>query len=243
MPRARALAVPLLFAAVLGAGPLQAQQGQPVFTPVVSSYDFDALADTFCLLSQQKRDEGNRLKNAGLLTTAVAASGTPLSLLGVGDELTVQRDAGAAGTDVRAITADDGTTLTLNAAANWSGNGASGFAFTYRTHVCSTTTAGWFGVPLGPKHLVLQVDQINAGQVDVIVQCRGYSPWAQPVLVYPPGGATECLAGGFTAVAACQIPLEGPWKECRVGVSVTADDGDDTGANREAVTVYLEGAR
>lgn len=246
MPRTRraALVLGFLLSAALTAGPGYAQQGQPYYQPIVSNFDYDSATATYCVLGAQHSSslEGlQKIQTSGSSATVTAVSGTPYTTaaLAAGSELTVRDNAGTSSTrEVLAV--GSGSSLTVNAvitltATEWS----------YRNLTCGTgAQAGWFGVGgLRDKKLAFQVDQLSlaSGSLAITVQCKGPSPWAKGVQVYPPvGGSGQCGTGLFTTATTCALWIPEPWSYCRIGVALT-DDGGDTGANLEQVTAYLEG--
>jgi len=257
MPRARRLALAsLTFFAALGVAPGSAQQGQPVFQPIVSNYDYDSSTATYCVLGPQQQSATftepttgqaiSKIETSGSSTTTTASTGsTAFTTAGLaeGSELTVTTAAGQSLT--REVTAVAGaTSLTVHSAWNLSST-----SWAWRNLTCGTGVgAGWFGVSgLRDKLLTIQVDQISlaSSNIAITVRCKGPSPWSTTGnLIYPPtGGSGQCGTGLFTTAGSCSIWIPEPHAFCRIGVAVAADDAGDTGANKEQITAYLEAYR
>lgn len=243
--------------AVVMASPALAQVPNSAITstPIVSLHDYDSATPTYCVLSSLK-NQPVKVRTVGSSATLTAVSGSPFSpfanplKIAPTDEIIVNFGTAPFSKTTRYVQAVASTTsLTMNAAADFSGNGLLGYSIEYRTLSCGTDAlAGWFNVSMSEvKSILLQIDQLAvlSGSVAVTIQCKGISPWAQPIPVYPPPtGTGSCATGLFTtagATARCEIVFarEEGWNACRVGVSLTDDAGDLT-TNMEQVTITLE---
>lgn len=232
----------------------RAQGTQAFFRPIVSNHDYDSATVTYALLGPVL-DGVARLKTTGSSATVDAANGTPFSALSAppGPLLIVQPCIGGGCPVVEryVLTRPTDAQVTINVATDWSGNGATGFPFQYRNLAQGTTAAdGWWSISnIRDPMLSFQIEQlaVASGSVAVVVECKGSSPWATPIPVYPPtGGVGQCETGLFTtagATARCQIVIhEQADGQCRFGVSLTDDAGDLT-TNLERVTAYLTGLK
>lgn len=230
-------------------------QAQMVTRPIVSNHDFDSATMTYAVLSPSKEVIGlNKIKTTGSSATVDAASGTPFADVAAGDEITVLPIGGANSAVVfYVLTRASSTQITADRAIDLSGNGATGYSFSFRTLTKGTADdVGWFEVSDGwtSRQITFQVEQLSllSGSLAVQIDCKGASPWAKPTKVYPPVGLTgQCGTGLFTvagATARCAyvLALEERWSACRFGVSLT-DDANDLTTNLEKVTAWFEGKR
>lgn len=225
---------------------------------VLYRYDLDATAVTYFKLSGEGNNTGTiagtkPITTSGSSTTvaAVTADDLPFRDLGVGDVLFVQRSADLT-TDIRWITAKaSGDSVTVNAAVNWEQTG--GFAFRWLDFSSGTAdTDGWLDYSsCGTGMLTWQLDQMNATSVDVRVEAKVDSLDTKPVVIYP-GESSDCGAGGTLASGYCQFGTAGitarfflvmgqgeHYDAVRVGMKINTDDGGDTGANAEMITITL----
>jgi hypothetical protein len=129
-------------------------------------------------------------------------------------------------------------------------NIGAGASWSYRLLTCGTAAgSGWFGVgDVTPRRTwKLSIDQISlaSGSMAVVLECRDASAWQQKGTVYPPitpASANQCDTGLFTTATTCYIvDNDIDVNTCRWLVSLT-DDGGDTGANREKVSISVTGA-
>lgn len=251
-PRPGLLILAMATVALLAAASTARPQTPGVTTrQIVSQHDFDSSSYTYCLLSDPKAGpNGTRVKTTGSSATVDAAAGEPFANVAAGDTITVQAGNNVAPVVRYVLTRASATQITVDTAVDWSGNGATGYVFSYRTLTCGTGAgAGWFGVSShSTKTIMFQVDQLSvaSGSLAVTIECKGASPWAQPTTVYPPNsGSGQCYTGLFTvagATARCALVFaqEENYAACRLGVKLT-DDAGDTGANLERVTATFEG--
>lgn len=244
--------------ALLLAVPMAFAQSDLTFFPVISNYELDATAVTYCVLGSSRDSVTASLPNVkttGSSVTVDAVSGSPFANVAVTDELTfypgpdelpilrtVLTRASAAQITVANSVLIGADTVNLSVAA--------GYPWSYRTLTCGTGVAnGWFGVSgFRNKTVFFQVDQLNAtGGITFVLQCKGSSPWAQPVPVYPPtGGTGQCGTGVLTTANQCAIAISDDenYSSCRLGMYITtADDGGDLTTNREEVTAYFQGRK
>lgn len=241
-------------ALLLSSSPGAFAQAQ-VVRPIVSNHDFDSATVTYALLSESRPVIGDtKIKTTGSSATVVAAgAGTPFADVAAGDEITVQ-PAGGANTAVvfYVLARASGTSITADRAVNLSGNGATGYSFTFR-HLVTGTAAdvGWFpvgGYTSRTIHFWIPQLAVASGSLAVKIDCKASSPWAVPTPVYPPASGTgQCWTGLFTvagATARCAFVLavEEKYSACRFGVSLT-DDGNDLTTNLEQVTAIFEASR
>jgi len=213
--------------------------------PIIADFDADSTTMTYVLFDPPRSGTAN-IKTTGSSATVDAASGTPFAAVAVGDEIFV-RDVDATA-QVRYVRAKASSIqITVNAAVNWSGNGSTGYGFTYRTFRSGTgADAGWFqvGGAFSRRNIYFGLEQVNAtGGVAFQIDCIMGAPAAKPTLVYPPGGSTACETGTLTtAPTRCLVVLSLGAQRCRLGAKiVTADDGDDLTTNREDVHAEFMG--
>lgn len=219
---------------------------------IFANHDFDASSMTYCLLERDWHNGAANLNTTGSSATVDAASGTPFTPLAKGSIISVTPGSGASGAPQEryVLTTPSGSQITINTATDWSGNGSTGFPFTYRNLACGTGDGdGWFSVSdFTTKTIQLDVAQLSlaSGSLSVEIDCKGASQWSKYKKVYPaatPASSGQCDQGAFTtagATASCLIvlPFDAQW--CRIGASLT-DDAGDTGANLEQVTAELLG--
>ncbi len=166
-----------LLSAFLGL-PVGAQAPPQVSRTIVASHDFDAVAETFCVL-------GNTVTGVGSVssstTTVTANTTTAFAAVLAGAEITFDRGPALAPRFVTGYvnTVTDGDTLVVNDAPTV----AAGSSWSYRNLACGTGAgAGSFSVTdTTPRRTwQLQVDQltIDSGAIVVKLWCRQASPWS-----------------------------------------------------------------
>ena len=217
-------------------------------------YNLDATTTTYCVLrgnNDVTRPEGDwkvgtsHLKTSGSATavTENTTDAEPFRDLAVGDVI-------SANGLTRVITAKtDNSNITVDSEVNW----AAGFPFTWLDLDCGTTsTDGWMDVSnFTNRTIIFQLEQANVDTngIDVNWQCKGTYNGAEAVQVFPDNSSGAAVTNFLEGVAASlegrkAINIPEPWTECRVGLVInTADDGDDTGANAEQITVGFIGER
>jgi hypothetical protein len=201
----------------------------PEFRPIVAAYDLTSTSYTYPLLGNPLSGSAN-VKTSGSSTTVTAASGTPFADVAVGAELTIQTDVTTR--VVRAVTAKaSDTSITVDTAANLSGNGSTGYPFSYRPLSDGTgLTQGWIKVSqYSEKNYVFEVNTINATNITVRVECKSSGDMASPIQIYPAtGGTGQCGTGVVTTAGItgrCAVVSYEPWDQCRVGFILTGDTG------------------
>ena len=204
----------------------------PEFRPVVAAYNLSSTSYTYPLLGNPLSGAANIL-TVGSSTTVTAATGTPFASVNVGDEITVQT--ATTTRVVRAVTAKaSSTSITVSSAANLSGNGASGYPFSYRPLSDGTgDTQGWIKVAqYREKNFVVEVNALAATNITIRVECKTPGDMASPTPIYPVSGATgQCGTGIVTTAgvtARCSIVSYEPWDQCRIGFIITGDAGDQS---------------
>lgn len=118
----------------------------------------------------------------------------------------------------------------------------------YRQRCGTTATSGLISVAgLTNVSLTLQIDQMSGtGGIDAAWFCRTAATESLFVQVFPDNSAGAAVrnyaAAGADARTTVQIANNLGYAWCRVGLKWnTADDGGDTGANRERISVYVSG--
>lgn len=228
-----------------------AQPAPPVVrsVPLIVDYDLDATSYTFCTMLgegqgaaaraiQSPRGSLGNITTSGssTTTTSFTASVEVFGPLAVGDLIGVIQS-----NDVlwRYVTAKaSASSITVDTAWDLEDTDhATGYQFFWRDRTCGTAaTDGWFpvnGVHVG--NFQIQVSQISVtGGIDYKVECKVDQYTASPVTII---GATNVTAVGYTG----NVFYE-PWEYCRVGLKIgSADDGSDTGADAEKVSVFFVG--
>jgi hypothetical protein len=262
----KACAYLLAAALALGLPPPPAQAQNPAYReiPLATLYDLDATSYTYLWTTGEQgyilgRDRAiaTRITTSGSSTTvaAVTASSGPFDLVAAGDEICFLLPQGsgpspAAGNvrTCRKVTARaSADSITVNAAVDIGTNSTGGVPFTFRTFATGTAAgSGWFPVSSYTGVSVqLMVSQISVtGQIEFKIQCRGGGVDNAPVDVYAEG-MTQYRTGGYNAAQVDNdtiIVHNGVvlFSECRVGALIdSADDGSDTGADAEQVSVKL----
>lgn len=161
-------------------------------------------------------------------------------LLAAGDYVVARPPGGQSDTPIVAVVvtvADD--TLTVGTAGNVSSG--SGWTIEWFDVTCGTaTTNGWYDVE-GWDSVIFTyaVDQISVtGGIDLRPECRT-SAKGQPRVVVTADGAEDSVTA--TGSGSYSIVLfESAFSECRFGAYIdSADDGSDTGADLEQVTLTI----
>lgn len=228
----RRLALPLFLFLIASPGGSQTiQQGNYVG---VVDFDLDSTTLTYCRGAESPIQGRFNIKTTGSSTTVVAANAgeTPFDAVAVGDLIW------AAGLRRQVATKTDGANITVDTAINL--DQAGGWPWSYIAFTCGTTASdGWMPIYRGQMTtIVFELNQVNVtGGIDVRWECRESVTDAQPVQVFPASGFNNYTAAGIASRTA--VVVEEPWQECRVGVKInSADDGGDTGANAEKISVY-----
>lgn len=217
-------------------------------------YDLDDTNLTYCVVTgQQSSPFGTAIAGVETITstsTAIEASNaSAFNQVGAGDILLVVQSDAITRLVVASVT--DGNSLTVAAAP------ASDFtAATWRwlNTTCGTgDTNGWIDVSnMSGKTFTLQYEQ-GDGNIDVRWECRKSFVGALPMVVYPSQATDACgtngtLTSGHCRYTAANVGIANrislvawePYKDCRVGVKLTAADSSDAGTNLEKITIGLE---
>ncbi len=214
------------------------------------TYDLDAAAYTYCATTgingnntgrnRQPPQGANRVSAAASTTLTCDGSLSCFNNVAVGDVLFINQIAGVVSGAapvsglpiIRSVTARasansitmSGSAITLTAAP-----------FEYRKLSCGTAdTSGVIGVA-GARSITFQVGlaQENSASTDYKIQCRLYGhAWSD---VAGPTNDTSTFNDIFSTEVA--------YDECRVGAQVNTDDGGDTGANAEQLTILAKRVR
>lgn len=218
-----------------------------VFIPIVSSYDYDSVTQTYCLMGPSIQGLGTVSTSGSSQQLDASRTTSFTSTVTAEGELTIRAPGAASPTTAIVNSVADGDTLTMRAAATIT----AGSEWSYRNIACGTAVgSGWFQVGnITPSRTwALTVSQISlaSGSMAVKLWCKTESPWETTgTQVYPETGAagSECATGLFTAVASCKIvDNDIRLKMCRWGVTLTDDAGDLT-TNREQVTIAVTGSQ
>lgn len=175
----------------------------------------------------------------------------PFALLSVKDVIFVTFPDGTTATRT-IVTRTSAAAVVLDVAVDLTG----GFAFRWYKTVCGTTAAdGWIDVsPYTDKTFIAQYEQGDlGGGLDVVWECKGGSPEAAPVGIYP--GEADGCGGGTLGSGVCNFATAtvgtktnrfgvenyGAWNACRIGIAAHTNDPSDVGANLERVTISFQG--
>lgn len=213
-------------------------------------YDLDATDPTYCVttgIGGQVRsgalavDQLVTTSGSSTTVTAVSASTTdPFLNVAVGDVLIFPRTFSATTggfiptREERVVTAKaSNDSITINAAIELP---LAGTTFAYREPSCGTTaTSGWVPVQnLRDVTFTINIAQLSvaSGGVAVTVDCRNLGVGSGANTIFAPTAYTTTGVRSFIIVE--------PWDECRIGYELSgADDGSDTGADAEQITVRL----
>lgn len=238
----------LLAMLLLAAAPVQATD------LVLRDYDLDSASFIYPVLCTPtvgavvNQCPGPGYSDSRKITTAGAASTTVTSvgsngafgLAAVGDVILISPD-GADTTvpTLRRITAKaSADSITVDANADIATAGAP-FRLWSLTVGTGAADDGWFRYPTaGNINIVIDVSQMNAASVDYHVQCRHTHNGGYSTPVYLAGTAATPIS--LTAAAGHRVAIiDEAWDSCRVGLRVTTDDGGDTGANAEKVSISI----
>ncbi len=224
--------------------------------PLATLYDLDSTSLIYCRTSGASNIvfQDNRITRvpitAAANSTTVTSTGGAFTNLVVGDHLfLVDPSPLTLGRVVeRVITARaSANSITISSAVSTS-TAVSQQSFEWRKLECGTAaTSGWVPVEaLRPVKFSIAVNQLSVatGGVDIRVECREQGEDAQPFRVYPTTGFTNYTAAGIDSRLVVGLSIYDLWKECRVGVKLSGtDDGGDTGANAEQITIRAVFAR
>lgn len=226
-------------------------QGRIFYRQFVEKYDLDSTTETYCVTGDSSIVGAQTVSTVGSSTTVTADASTPFDPVDVGDVMTFALTS-TSGAVVRYVTAKaSGSSITVDTAVT-----LSAVRFSFREVACGTAaTSGWMDVSnYSTKAITFQLDQVNAtGGIKMRYECRTAGAEAQPIRVYP-GETSDCGGGTLTSNfcvfttagidSRLTLVLDEPWKDCRVAMAiVTADDGGDTGANAEQISIYFVGNR
>jgi hypothetical protein len=225
--------------------------------PLVSLYDLDATSYTYCRTLGVNGDvfgawkQGpSKVVTSGSSTTvtSVTAGGSgAFNGVAAGDEIRIISSTGTITS--RVVTARaSADSITIDAAVDLT-TPAAGTQFWYRTLECGTETiSGWFSTsPYQDLKITWEMNQVSltSGYIDFRVECRDFGVDNQPVQVWGVGASGYPAAGFVTAgilLGRKAIYIPESWYECRVGsIIVGTDDGADTGANAEKITIKVSG--
>lgn len=241
--------------AVLAASLVLAQSPRKT-QAVVANYDLDSTSDISCAYGAE-RPVTQKIATSGSSTTvaAVTASTGPFTGVSVGDVIYALSTSGIR--EGRLVTARaSADSITVDSAVNL----GTGVTFTTRQRSCGTAaTDGWFYVNAGTvANITLQIDQLSlgSGALAAKIECKygDLEGIGASVNVWPgeSSAAAQCNGGSFsggyctftTAGSGSRISFSTAGvtfpEQCRVVMKLTGtDDGSDTGADAEKVSVFL----
>lgn len=221
-------------------------------------WDIDSITEVTAVLGPVVRPAG-QVETVGSSTTVTAVgSATPFATLTENARIIFHRPGGVPGTDViRGVVAvGSSTSITISSAADLSVGDGYTVEFQNLTVAAQTdfsTSAGWFDCKAwDSSNVCLEISQHNIGgaTTDFRIQCQGGSSTTilTPVQVYPeltpPAITPTYIQTADAALTRWCADIRGTFDRCRVvGFINTADDGADTGADREQVTVEVQQKR
>lgn len=231
-----------IFLALLAVGS-QAQVGSSTSYLVTYRYNLNATSETFCSLPD-KPPVYVPVRVVAATSTTVTGTGA-FANIAVGDQISGTDSAAGGGEQWKAVvlaraSADSitvDTALTLTSSTLY-----------YRTLTCGTTAnSGAFEISTSGRSTVqIDIEQLVLGTpgvstIDSRILCRTdpSAAWLQvyPVLVPPAVTATYV---SLAVVGGWGKEINGTYAQCRVGLKINAaDDGGDTGANAERVTISV----
>jgi hypothetical protein len=232
--------------------------GEPTVANYTYTYDLDATSVTYCkVVGHDGTPFGTGISVTGKIATSGSSATTtevadtdPFTGIGVGDILIVDKGTGAENALVRVVaTATSVSSVAVNSAWDLETDqaGNSGYFFKWRDLRCGTAaTDGWIDVSAKIRStIVFQLDQVNVtGGVDVRIECRDGFLGAAANQVFPQCASGSCNTyQNYTTAGIAsrtKVVIDENWSQCRVGLKIgSADDGGDTGANAEQITIGL----
>lgn len=240
-----------------------AQSGGLVSGLLFGRYDLDATSYTFCRLQGQGGGTSPlpqafqlpaAVETVGSSTTFTAstAATAPFRDVVAGDVLVIPIGAGVTATPVTVLRSIVSKTSSDEVVVDEAYDlGTTGVVLSALSQKCGTGEQdGWQNVSaLRNVQATVQIDQMSgAGGIDVQWWCRSAQPDAKAVQYYPDnsaGAATRnYTAAGTEARTIVAFVDEASCAQIRVGMLWhTNDDGADTGADRERITVTVSGER
>jgi hypothetical protein len=212
---------------------------------LLADYDLDATAFTYCrsLGLNNAMVFANKRPPSGVAQPQLSTSGSSTTVtcddcftnVAVGDILYINDDTpfGTPTQIKRTVTARaSADSITIDAAAD-----LTTASFEYRTRNCGTAdTSGAFPVDGWHSFTVqIDIDQEVSASIDYQLQCRTLGASASWGIVSGPTNQTS--TGVFF------ISTDLPFHECRVGIQVNTDDGDDLTTNAEIIDISVIGRR
>jgi len=214
--------------------------------PVFLAYDVDSTTLTYCNLAEGYASALGKATTAGASSaTVTAVSGTTLfDPVAAGDTLIFNT---AAGPIARLILAKaSGASITVDAVITIPAAGVTLKYQTYGTSCGTGVTNGWFSLPRGLYTVCLRVAQMNVtGNISMSIDTMNPHAYEQgPIPVLTGGGAIASATYPDNGVCYNLGEVTGMF---RIGLQIAgagaADDGGDTGANREKVDVFISTER
>lgn len=249
----------ILFAllALLAVPSLNAQ-GQAKRITMLANYDLDSASYIYCNSLGISPGAGSRgtgepmprgvrvatVTTGSTTISAVTAGTKPFVGMVAGDILYFEIKGFVEERVIVTATDDDNTVVnrTINLHSENTGVPAGqGVTFRWRQRSCGTAaTDGWMDVTALPVvKFEINIDQMNVtGNIDVRVECQSFGAVLSPQQVFLDAIATAGIPSG-------RITRQMFWTDfdqCRVGLKLTTDDGGDTGANAEQISIIFTGA-
>jgi hypothetical protein len=185
-------------------------------------------------------DEGRSVANAktasSTTTVTAAVSGTnPFDKLDVGDELSFN----VSGTFYRRKIATklSGSSITVDSNIDLSGNGTSGYPFTYKDLQCGASDSdGWTNVDgMGNKTIKVEVLTMSAtGGLDYSLECRFLGDGGVPAQLVA-GNIASALVVGVPSSTEAPILVPEHCASVRIGLKYGTTDSSGT----DSISAYL----
>lgn len=247
----------ILFAllALLAVPSLNAQ-GQAKRIVMLANYDLDSASYIYCNslgigIGAGSRGTGEPMPvpvrvatvTTGSTTVSASTAGTaPFRNMVAGDILYFEIKGFVEERVIVTATDNDNTVLnrTINLHAENTGV-AAGVTFRWRKVACGTTaTDGWMEVSALPVvKFEINIDQmVVTGNIDVRVECQSFGAVLSPTQIFLDAIATAGIPSGRIVRQLNWTPFD----QCRVGLKLTTDDGNDLTTNLEQISIIFTGA-
>lgn len=230
-----------------------AAQPRNVFAPIAVGYDLDSTASIYCRLTgtsgpfSSAKSSSIAIETSGsstTLTKSVASSG-PFAVVEVGDVILVRDSSNAL--QILTVDAKAGADeITVDTAVDL---GTVGVDWQYRTLSCGTgANDGWINTARFEQTLVCVEPKAgtSTGAFHWHLEVKTAADGAGPVQAYPDNSTTkpatvEPGGVGYDYGQCVNVTTPHDWLRVGLGFATGGDDGTDTGAAKERITVTITG--